>query len=733
MRYSPATNLRLIESAAAGSAMSIIADASDFDGSVECATGTREHGDQENALVPAPFVSWVADDTGVVVQQSLPWTECQSRRTLRERWTKAVHPHDKRHLSDAWEAARANRSSMVSTVRFRTLEGGYRWFEARASFDYDAEGKARWFGTLLDIHDRKLTQAALAKSENLHHSIMEASADCIKIMSKAGRLQLMNGPGLCAMEIDDFAPLRGAAWAGLWPPVARPVVEESVRKAQRGEVARFSAEGHTAKGTAKWWDVVVSPIRSADGRVHQLLAISRDVTEQRRTTEYLRRTSETDSLTSLPNRRAFQTRLDAAALRAMERGSSVALLLLDLDHFKQVNDTLGHPAGDHMLTTFATRLRSSVRSTDFVARLGGDEFAVVIEDLAPDQDIPSMLDEMLRRLQSPVTSDAGVVAIEASIGGAVFPADAATANELFKGADAALSSAKLDGRGGLKMFRQHMRQESQRVASQLSLSRTAIATKSIVPYYQPKVSLKTGQPYALEALLRWDHARLGLQHPETVAEGFKNYDTASSFGELMQTAAFRDMASWRKEGIRFGHVALNASPAEFFRDDYAEKLLAQLDHFGLEPSMVEVEVTEHAFLDRAAAYVARAIEKLSKAGIRIALDDFGTGSSSLSHVKDFPVNVLKIDRSFVSSIEGDCESAAIVSAVIGLGTNLSLEVVAEGVETEAQREFLVARGCYIGQGFLFGEAIHGDSVPGLFGSETGTQRNRSSSCQTPSF
>jgi diguanylate cyclase (GGDEF)-like protein/PAS domain S-box-containing protein len=711
-----ASNMRLIEGRAGHRATGVVANLAGPD--ADARTPANPWDLEDHALELLPAVGWVADDTGVVIRQTDRWTECAVGRTLRECWAKAAHPGDRGRLTQAWDHARANRSRMASAFRFRMHDGGYRWFEARASFKSDERGEARWFGALVDIHDRKLAEIALAKSESLHRGVMEASADCIKIMSVTGRLQVMNGPGLCAMEIDDFAPLVGAEWPSLWPAEARGTVETAMRAARKGEVARFSAPCPTAKGTDKWWDVVVSPIRDGDDRVHRLLAISRDVTEQRRATERLRRTSETDALTSLPNRRSFQLHLDAAALRAMKRGTSVALLLLDLDHFKQVNDTLGHPAGDRLLTTFATRLRGSVRSTDFVARLGGDEFAVIIEDLDHDQDIAALVCQMLERLKTPAADEDGVVdSLAASVGGALFPADAVTANELFKGADIALSSAKLEGRGGLKMFRQHMRQESQRVASQLSLSRIAIRERTIVPYYQPKVRLETGEPYAIEALLRWKHARLGLQLPDTLAEGFKLYETASDFGELMQTAAFRDMAAWRKAGIGFGHVALNASPAEFFRDDYAEKLLSRLDAFGLEPGSVEVEVTEHAFLDRAAAYVARAIEKLSQAGIRIALDDFGTGSSSLSHVKDFPVNVIKIDRSFVSSIEVDCDSAAIVAAVIGLGTNLSLEVVAEGVETQAQRDYLVARGCSSGQGFLFGDAIPADRVPSLFGKQ----------------
>jgi len=545
----------------------------------------------------------------------------------------------------------------------------------------------------------------LADTEALFESILAASIDCIKILSADGRLELMNGPGLCAMEIEDFASVVGQEWAALWPAAGRRLVRDAVSRARTGAAVRFSAPCPTAKGAARWWDVIVTPIRDRGGRVTRLLAISRDVTFHRETAESLRRIGEEDPLTGLPNRRCFQMRLEAAALRAVDRNSGFGLLLLDLDRFKHVNDTLGHGAGDHLLRTVARRLRGLLRPDTFLARLGGDEFAVIVSDIADDVELIRQGDAIVEGLQRPVSFDGRLIHAGASIGGALFPRDGAGANEMLKNADTALYATKARGRGGMQMFRQHMRQQAQKEASQRSLARVAISQRSVLPFYQPKVCLASGRISGLEALLRWEHPRLGIQPPETIAEAFNDYELASKLGGLIQESVIGDIRTWVRQGVDFGHVSINASPAEFMRDDYAERLVKRVAEAKICPRLIQIEVTEHAFLAQGADYVERALRALSAEGIRISLDDFGTGYSSLSHIKDFPVDTLKIDRSFVSTVETADESAAIVRALVELARNLSIEVVAEGIENAAQRDFLTRIGCGYGQGFLFSKPL----------------------------
>lgn len=301
----------------------------------------------------------------------------------------------------------------------------------------------------------------------------------------------------------------------------------------------------------------------------------------------------------------------------------------------------------------------------------------------------------------------------ASIGGALFPQDAQTANELFNNADTALYALKESGRGGTRMFHQHMRQDAQLVSSQLSLARSAITRQSVEPHYQQKIDLGTGQIAGFEALLRWRHATRGIQHPDTVAEAFKDYELASKIGHLMQQRVFSDMRGWLDQGLPIGFVSINAAPVEFLRDDFAERLLARLEEHRIPPHLMEVEVTEHVFLERGSDFVGKALKSLAGAGVRIALDDFGTGYSSLSHLRDYPVDVVKIDRSFIEKMTSDAEVRAIVFAVIDLAKSLDIEVVAEGIETADQKRLLIKSGCGLGQGYLFGRAIEAVQVPSL--------------------
>lgn len=631
-------------------------------------------------------------------------------------WSSRLHPDDRHRIfRDLREVLEGDQPQYSGKYRFRRADGTYAdVFDRGCVIRGLANKPIRMVGAMQDLTEQNTINAALRHSKALSQSILDASADCIKLISLDGALQVMNSPGVSAMELECVDHVRGTQWEELWPLPMRPAVQAALQEAREGTAARFSGFCPTARGTPKWWDVVVTPMWSDLGQVEQLLAISRDITANRKSADDLRWASEHDHLTELPNRRAFEAHLQATTLRAMETGRPLGLLLLDLDHFKHVNDTLGHAAGDHLLKEFAERLRSSLRTNDFIARLGGDEFAVILPDVSGEGDLLAAGDSILKRLQGAVIFDGRPIGTSASIGGALFPRDADSADSLFKYADTALYNLKGAGRGGTKLFHNYMREEMQRSASQISLAKSAIANNTIVPYYQPKVNLQTGRTMGFEALLRWVHPTRGIQAPDTIAEAFNEYELGSKIGELMQTATFRDMAAWRANGIDFGMISLNASPAEFLRDDYAERLLGRVHEHGLYPHEVEVEITEHVFATRGMEFVSRALKVLHDAGVKISLDDFGTGYSSLSHLRDFPVDVVKIDRSFTAKVLDEPEVAAIVTAIIDLAASLSMDVVAEGVETEEQARLLKAAGCRFGQGYLFSRAAPAHEVPGIF-------------------
>jgi diguanylate cyclase (GGDEF)-like protein/PAS domain S-box-containing protein len=560
---------------------------------------------------------------------------------------------------------------------------------------------------------RQSSEDALRASEQLHRGIMQASTDAIVLLDSDGYVKLVNDAAFEAMELDSADRVVGKHWTRLWRDESGRLVSEHLELADRNGTTRFRAFCATSKGTPKWWDVVIAAMYHDDGSLKGMLTISRDITREREKSEQLQWASEHDALTQLPNRRAFQSRLQAAAIRAMKSGRDIGLLLIDLDHFKHVNDSLGHSAGDELLKSVADRLRRGVREGDFVARIGGDEFAIVLEKLDSDDALLLVGNELQQVIHAPVRIEGRAISAGASIGGALFPRNASSADDLFKNADTALYALKQDGRGGTRLFDAYMLDEAERSASQLRLARGAVTERTVVPVYQPQFDIVDGSIAGLEALLRWRHPRKGLQLPGTLEEAFGDYELAAKIGELMQRKVARDMRSWIDSEFEFGRVAINAAPAEFLRDDYAERLLKIFGKLEIPPERLEIEITEHAFLGRANDYVARALAALKDVGVTIALDDFGTGSSSLSHLRDFPVDVVKIDMSFVQQMTEDDEIAAIVTAVVRLASSLSIEVVAEGVEKPDQLDLLRAMGCRFAQGHLYNAAVEAVSVPGL--------------------
>jgi diguanylate cyclase (GGDEF)-like protein/PAS domain S-box-containing protein len=560
---------------------------------------------------------------------------------------------------------------------------------------------------------KRSANQALRESERLYRTILETSTDCIVLFDQAGRFEFANSAGLSALELPPIDQTRGRHWTEFWSGKVASEIGSAIGSALAGQPARLRGPGPTAKGTPRWWDAVVLPMYDESGLVSGVLSVSRDVTVERERSEQLKWASEHDALTHLPNRRSFQARLQAATLRSMQAKEQVGLLLIDLDHFKHVNDSLGHSAGDDLLKIIAERLRHCVREGDFVARIGGDEFAILVEEADSAETLLAIGKQVQDRLRAPVRAGGRALGAGASIGGALFPTNASTADDLFKYADTALYELKQNGRGGTKLFDDYMLAEAEKTASQLNLARGALSAKTVVPLYQPKIDMTTRETVGLEALLRWRHPRRGLQLPSTLEEAFNDYELAAKIGELMQQKVALDIRAWLDADIEFGRVSINAAPAEFLRDDYAERLLAILAANDVPPDRIEVEVTEHAFLGRGPEYVARALDVLKGAGATVSLDDFGTGCSSLAHLRDFPVDVVKIDKSFVQQMTEDPEIAAIVAAVVDLANSLSIAVVAEGVETPAQIELLRVMGCRIAQGHFYGAAVEASEVPGL--------------------
>jgi diguanylate cyclase (GGDEF)-like protein len=422
-----------------------------------------------------------------------------------------------------------------------------------------------------------------------------------------------------------------------------------------------------------------------------------------------------DPLTALPNRALFAERLDASLLDADRTGGHVGLVVLDVDHFQWVNDAMGHPTGDALLKEIGARLVRAVPANATVARLGGDEFAIILPGLCAEDARVETIKALLRDLGQPLLFEGRLINASACAGAAMWPADGRDAEELLKSADLALHAAKAQGGGAIRGFVPALRHGMERRTGMLTDARSALRDDRIFPYYQPKVRLMTGEVVGFEALLRWRHLEKGHQAPDAIGAAFEDIELAAQLTDRMMDLVFADMRAWLHAGVTFGKIAINASSADFLRGRFATRLLERLEHFEVPASLLELEITESVFFGQLAESVVGTLNALNYAGTTIALDDFGTGYASLSHLKQFPVDVLKIDRSFVSKLtdNDEEEDAAIVGAVINLAQSLGIMTVAEGIENREQAAYLRRKGCDLGQGYLFSHAIPATLVPGL--------------------
>lgn len=481
-------------------------------------------------------------------------------------------------------------------------------------------------------------------------------------------------------------------------------------------------------------------LRRADGAIRNALMSSRpiqidgeacfmtsvvDITERKAAERHLEHLAMSDALTGLANRAHFiatvtqaTKNVDSGVVSGADAPAAqgqLAVLLIDLDEFKRVNDTAGHDAGDALLCAVAGRLRHALQPGDMVARMGGDEFAVLLNTL-PDMDaLHQILARITDHLHAPLTYRGRPIESRVSIGVALFPDHGDDVAALIKHADIALYHAKNSGRGRATLFGPGLLDSWEREAAMLDRARHILAHERPCPWYQPKIDLHSGALIGFEALFRCPTKDGTIIMPGDIAAAFEHPELGPAITDRMMDGLVTDCRRWRAAGLAFGHVAINVSGADLNDDGFAHRLLGRLAQAGLPPSAIEVEVTESVFLGRNADRVGRVLQQLSDAGIAIALDDFGTGYASLSHLKQFPIDVIKIDQRFVRDLETDPDDAAIVRTVLNLAYSLGIRTVAEGVENQRQLDYLRAGGCHYGQGFHFGAAMPTVAVERLLG------------------
>jgi diguanylate cyclase (GGDEF)-like protein/PAS domain S-box-containing protein len=457
----------------------------------------------------------------------------------------------------------------------------------------------------------------------------------------------------------------------------------------------------------------VTPIQDHEGSVTGAVVAFHDVSAAQAKSAEMSHLAQHDALTDLPNRVLFNDRLTQAIALAERQGKQLAVMFVDLDHFKMINDSLGHDVGDKLLRSVAERLMVCVRRSDTVSRLGGDEFVVLLAQVEHAEDAAFSARKILRALAAPHVIDNKSLDINVSIGVSTYPTDGQDAEGLMNRADNAMYEAKEHGRNNYQFFRHEMHA---RLAERQSLEadlRCALGRNEFLLHYQPKLSLQTGEITGVEALLRWLHPQRGITYPAQFVPIAEECGLIVPIGQWALLEACKQAQAWRDSGLGVVPVSVNVSAAEFGSKDFLSGVRAVLIATGVEPEHLELELTESVLMRDAEAAVVTLV-KLKTMGVQLAIDDFGTGYSSFTYLRRFPSDALKLHQSFVQEITVDPADAAIVSAMINLGRSLKQRVIAEGVETRAQLKFLQRHGCGEGQGYYFSPPVLAEQAGRLF-------------------
>ncbi|MBN1237895.1 MAG: EAL domain-containing protein [Gammaproteobacteria bacterium] len=444
-----------------------------------------------------------------------------------------------------------------------------------------------------------------------------------------------------------------------------------------------------------------------DGRI--ILRSIRYAIERKRAETRLNYLARYDSLTGIPNRQYLQDQLDRATTRARRGGKKMALLFLDLDRFKVVNDTLGHQLGDQLLKAVVQRLKDSIRAGDLLARLGGDEFAVLLEDIDGPLEVEAVANNILGAFTRPFQLDDRQLTVTASIGLTLCPNDNHDPLALLNNADIAMYQAKERGRNTFKFFTQSMHEEILRFHRLETDLKLGLAEEQFHLLYQPQIRLGDRSTHALEALLRWEHPERGSVKPDEFVSVAEETGYIVPLGRWVLERVCRQIREWEEEGLDVPRIAVNIAPIQFHQPDFVRQVRRILDDHGVDPSQIELELTETSLM-KDTDEIRKCLHGLKDAGLRLAIDDFGTGYSCLNYLRRFPIDVLKIDRSFVADLDSRVDGEGICGVILSIAQRLSLESVAEGIEREEQLKSLAEYGCDFGQGYYFSPPLTCEAV-----------------------
>lgn len=623
----------------------------------------------------------------------------------------ATHPDDRAQAIEATQQAVAARRPFELVYRVITRDGAHKWVWERGQGVFDEAGELIALeGLITDISARIQAEQALRESEQRLRTIIEAEPECVKLVAPGGILVQMNRAGLSMVEADHAEQIVGRSIYPLITPEHRDAFRTLTERALAGDKGSLQFEVVGFKGTRRWLETYVVPLDAGNSERYAL-GITRDITEHKRAEDRLSYLAHHDVLTDLPNRTLFNDRLSQAMIEAHRHGRRVGVLLLDLDRFKNINDTLGHEAGDRLLQAVARRLRQSVRQGDTVARLSGDEFAIVLADMGHADDGGRVAQKIAQAFVDPFHVGEREFHVTASIGVTIYPSDGESIEGLLRNADAAMYRAKDSGRNNYQFYTEEMtRQAFERLSLETALRR-ALEREELRLVYQPIFDSRTGAVVSVEALVRWAHPERGLLGPIQFIGIAEDTGLIVPLGEWVLRSACHQLGRWHALGFSDVRIAVNMSVGQFRTPGLSDTLINIAQTAGIPPALIEVEITESMLAQ--GQEVAALLRQMSAVGVQFSIDDFGVGYSSLSYLKRFPIDRLKIDQSFVRDIPSDAEDMAIATAIVAMAHNLGIRVVAEGVESLDQLQFLQRQGCDYVQGFYLSRPLDAGDVTAL--------------------
>lgn len=585
-------------------------------------------------------------------------------------------------------------------------KGSYVW--ATAVPLYNSSGhRVGTIESIRDISERKKSDEYLRK---LTHGI-ENSASAVLITDIQGTIEYVNHK---FSQLTGYTPEEAI---GRNPRILksestpREVFDNLWQTILSGREWRGELLNRRRNGEVYWSITSISPLYNDDGKITHFIANVEDINERKNAEATIERLAYYDPLTDLPNRRMMQDRLELALKRCRRQESAAALLYIDLDRFKHINDSLGHPAGDKLLREMADRFTKNLRDDDIVCRMGGDEFAVILHDIHHAEDAVPVARKLLEAVAEPLMLEGSEVVVTGSVGIALFPRDGDDGRTLEKHADLALYHAKEEGKNTFRFFSAELNSTlNDRIAMEQGLRRL-LDNQELELHYQPKIAVATGRVVGVEALARWNSPEFGLVSPLRFIPLAEETRQIIPIGEWVLMTACRQQLLWQQQGLQLS-MAVNLSAVQFKSPALIERISAIIDETGISPENLELELTESALVDKPDEAV-RLLKQLRSLGCSISIDDFGTGYSSLSYLKNFPVTILKIDRSFVTDLAYNPGDRAIAQSVVSLARNLGMQTVAEGVEQQEQLDILRQIGCTYIQGYFYSRPVPAARIPGV--------------------